>query len=53
MASWGLADGRLTIRPFGTLDAATTRALTTEALRTWRFLALDPAPRVEFAPEGR
>lgn len=53
VASWGLADGRLTIRPFGTLDAATTRALTTEALRIGRFLALDPAPRVEFAPEGR
>jgi hypothetical protein len=49
VATWGLAGGTLTVRPFHSLDADTTRALTTEATRIGRFLALDPRPRVEFA----
>ena len=40
-ASWGLASGVLTIRPFAPLAAATRKALATDAADVGRFLGLD------------
>jgi hypothetical protein len=42
MATWNIARGRVTLEPFGPLDAATRAALTADAADVTRFLGSLP-----------
>jgi hypothetical protein len=48
VATWGLASGALTVRPFAPLPAATRRALTTDAADVGRYLGLGDTLTVAF-----
>lgn len=50
VASWGMASGTLTLRPFARLAAAARRVLTDEAAAVGAYLLLEERPKVVFEP---